>query len=342
MSGYIQYDPNQVVTNKDGIPIYGMDLELEAKKMAKYDKEKENDVRFWIEAVTGESFSSDDFQDSLKSGVLLCKLANIVKPGSVPKINSSKLPFMQMENIGYFLKAAEKIGLKSHDAFQTVDLYEGKNIPQVIQTLFIYGSLAQKVPGFNGPQLGIKIADKQEIQFTDEQLRKSNAMVGLQYEGSTKHETGLNSGREIVKSKDTGLRGTTSQQSGGSIAHETGLHSSRDVVKTKDTGVRGVTTQQSGGSIAHETGMNSSREVVKTKDTGVRGITTQQSGGSIAYANQPSISNNIVKVQQSGGGQQQGSDDSTLDDLERLAELRDQGILTDEEFNQKKRQILGL
>ena len=31
-----------------------------------------------------------------------------------------------------------------------------------------------------------------------------------------------------------------------------------------------------------------------------------------------------------------------LDELERLAELRDQGILTDEEFDAKKKQLLGL
>jgi hypothetical protein len=31
-----------------------------------------------------------------------------------------------------------------------------------------------------------------------------------------------------------------------------------------------------------------------------------------------------------------------LDELERLADLRDRGILTDEEFQAKKRQVLGL
>jgi hypothetical protein len=282
MSTYTQYDPNAVVTNKDGIPIYGMDLELEAKKMAKYDREKENDVRYWIEAVTGESFKNDDFQDSLKDGVLLCKLANTIQPGSIPKVNSSKLPFMQMENVGYFLKAAENMGLKRHDSFQTVDLYEGKNLPQVIQSLNIFGSVAQKI-GWTGPQLGVKLADKQNIQFTDDQLRRGSNTVGLQYEGSFKHETGL----------------------------------------------------------------NSAREVVKVKDTGIRGATTQQMGGSIAYDTNKSISNNIVKVVPSNhtpgsGLRQGGQEDSTLDDLERLAELRDQGILTEEEFQEKKNAILGL
>jgi hypothetical protein len=36
-----------------------------------------------------------------------------------------------MENIGNFLEAAEKYGCPKLDLFQTVDLYEGQNIPQV-------------------------------------------------------------------------------------------------------------------------------------------------------------------------------------------------------------------
>jgi len=34
--------------------------------------------------------------------------------------------------------------------------------------------------------------------------------------------------------------------------------------------------------------------------------------------------------------------ESYLDELERLADLRDRGILSDEEFEAKKRQLLGL
>ncbi|KAL0479213.1 hypothetical protein AKO1_008036 [Acrasis kona] len=286
MSSYIQYDPNQVVTNKDGIPIYGMDLELEAKKMAKYDKEKENDVRYWIEAVTGEQFKSEDFQESLMDGVLLCKLVNTIKPGSIPKINNSKLPFMKMENIGYFLKAGAAMGLKPHDSFQTVDLYEGKNIPQVIQSLFNFGGVVQKLPGYDGPLLGVKFADKSNIQFTEDQLRRSSNTVGLQYEGSYKHETGLNASREVVKTKDSGIRGATTQQMSGSIAYEQGKSIHNNIVKN----VSSPTRATSGSSFVN------------------------------------------TDAQQ----------DSTLDDLERLAELRDAGILTEEEFETKKQQILGL
>ncbi len=36
------------------------------------------------------------------------------------------------------------------------------------------------------------------------------------------------------------------------------------------------------------------------------------------------------------------SDSSYLDELEKLAQLRDQGVITDEEFETKKKQLLGL
>jgi hypothetical protein len=37
-----------------------------------------------------------------------------------------------------------------------------------------------------------------------------------------------------------------------------------------------------------------------------------------------------------------GADDNSIEQLKQLAELKDQGILTQEEFDAKKKQILGL
>ena len=37
----------------------------------------------------------------------------------------------QMENIGNFLSACERYGCNKQDIFQTVDLYEAENMPQV-------------------------------------------------------------------------------------------------------------------------------------------------------------------------------------------------------------------
>ena len=87
--------------------------------------------------MTGEKLGPN-FAEALKSGIVLCKLANAVKPGSVRKINNGRMPFMLMENIGFFLDAVTASGIVTADKFQTVDLYEAKNMVQVIRCIHAY------------------------------------------------------------------------------------------------------------------------------------------------------------------------------------------------------------
>ena len=67
------------------------------------------------------------------------RLINTLSPGSVKKINENKMAFKMMENISNFLSALEKYGVSRHDLFQTVDLYEGQNMVQVVNTLHALG-----------------------------------------------------------------------------------------------------------------------------------------------------------------------------------------------------------
>ena len=64
----------------------------------------EEEAKRWIEAVTGQAWGPTSFAERLKDGVLLCQLINTLQPGSVKKVNSMRMPFMQMENISSFLK----------------------------------------------------------------------------------------------------------------------------------------------------------------------------------------------------------------------------------------------
>jgi len=41
------------------------------------------------------------------------------------------MAFKMMENIGKFLEFCDTLGVPKTDLFQTVDLYENQNIPQV-------------------------------------------------------------------------------------------------------------------------------------------------------------------------------------------------------------------
>ncbi|KAF9205755.1 hypothetical protein BGZ49_003556 [Haplosporangium sp. Z 27] len=62
---------------------------------------------------------------------------------------------MPMENISNFLNAARQLGVQSSDLFQTVDLYEGKDMTQVVSTILtlerVVGGVARMVNKRPGP-----------------------------------------------------------------------------------------------------------------------------------------------------------------------------------------------
>jgi len=85
--------------------------------------------------------------------VILCNLVNTLRPGLIKKINTGKMPFLQMENINAFLTAIEAMGIAKIDSFMTVgtgtsksrklfdadfplpDLYEAKNLVPVVDCI---------------------------------------------------------------------------------------------------------------------------------------------------------------------------------------------------------------
>lgn len=102
------------------------------------------------------------YEDYLRDGQVLCEVMNKIKPGSIPKVNSSGGDFKMMENINKYAKfyfgiflprasicnvisvrrfqaALKAYGVNDVDVFQTVDLWEKKDIGQVTTTLFALG-----------------------------------------------------------------------------------------------------------------------------------------------------------------------------------------------------------
>ncbi|XP_003389350.2 PREDICTED: rac guanine nucleotide exchange factor B-like [Amphimedon queenslandica] len=163
---------------------FGMTAELNEKKAAKFDSTRAQEALDWIEEIIGEPTESDGtspegFAAGLKSGDKLCNLINIIKPGSVKKINTSKMAFKQMENIGNFLTGCEGIGMIKTDLFQTVDLYEAQNVPLVVDTIH---ALGRKVQTFRDdlPILGPKESEANKREFTKEQLEAGKNIIGLQ------------------------------------------------------------------------------------------------------------------------------------------------------------------
>ena len=107
--------------------------EINQRKASKLENlaDEQAAAQSWIEAVTGKPFPEGDFAAALRDGTLLCELVNAIKPGTVKKINSSRLAFKQMENISHFIHFAKEIGVPAYDCFDTVDLYQENDMAKV-------------------------------------------------------------------------------------------------------------------------------------------------------------------------------------------------------------------
>ncbi|KAK9535619.1 hypothetical protein VZT92_007991 [Zoarces viviparus] len=160
-------------------PAFGLSAEVKSKLAGKYDHQKEEELRLWIEDVTGKRIG-DGFMESLKDGVLLCELINVLHPGSVRKVSSSTQNWHQLENIGNFVRAITVYGLRPDDIFEANDLFENVNHTQVQSTLIALAGMA-KSKGFHSKyDLGVKYAEKQERRFAPEKLKEGRNIIGLQ------------------------------------------------------------------------------------------------------------------------------------------------------------------
>ncbi|ERE75223.1 transgelin-like protein [Cricetulus griseus] len=189
-------------------PSYGMSREVQSKIEKKYDEELEERLVEWIVMQLGPDVGRPDrgrlgFQVWLKNGVILSKLVNSLypegsKPVKVPE-NPPSMVFKQMEQVAQFLKAAEDYGVTKTDMFQTVDLFEGKDMAAVQRTLMALGSLAVTkndghyrgdpnwfmkyvaigplIPSFG---LSVRKAQEHKREFTESQLQEGKHVIGLQ------------------------------------------------------------------------------------------------------------------------------------------------------------------
>ncbi|OXB62384.1 hypothetical protein ASZ78_009450 [Callipepla squamata] len=188
-------------------PSYGMSRDVQSKIEKKYDDELEDRLVEWIVAQCGSSVGRPDrgrlgFQVWLKNGIVLSQLVNSLYPDPKPvKIPDSPptMVFKQMEQIAQFLKAAEDYGVVKTDMFQTVDLFEAKDMAAVQRTLVALGSLAvTKNDGhYHGdPNWFMKKAQEHKREFSESQLKEGKNIIGLQM-GTNKgaSQAGMSYGR---------------------------------------------------------------------------------------------------------------------------------------------------
>ncbi|KAJ3006599.1 hypothetical protein HKX48_009576, partial [Thoreauomyces humboldtii] len=136
------------------------------KKRAEQHSNNQQAAIGFLESTLERKLPDENLHIALKNGIILCEYANIyrttvpvsdihsmlsrlinkLRPGSIPIISTRQAPFMQMENINRFLTASKDLGLKGHELFQTVDLYEGKEMQQVIITILTIARVVAGAP----------------------------------------------------------------------------------------------------------------------------------------------------------------------------------------------------
>jgi len=195
-----------------------MSADIAKKIAASFDPVKATEVFQWMKALLefggveiGKKLPSEikemeDVRKALIDGVVMCEVMNVMYPGSIKKINKGKMAFMQMENISNFVKAAtsDTVGCKKADLFTTPDLYEGGNIPQVVNGLCAAARKSHKCGVSDIPTYGPSEAEENKREFTEEQLKAGEHIIGLQSgtnKGASQAGMSFGAGRQIVEQK---------------------------------------------------------------------------------------------------------------------------------------------
>ena len=142
------------------------------------------EVSQWISEILGSPLPEGDLKDVLKNGFILCQLINKIlsnTPSAIKEPSKSNLGFFQMENIEYFILKARECGVPNSENFQTIDLYEGKNIKQVLTCIYSLSRNLYKKGRTDIRVIGPKLVEKVPITFSKEQLQDAERAVSGQY-----------------------------------------------------------------------------------------------------------------------------------------------------------------
>uniref|UniRef100_A0A0K0FSJ3 Calponin-homology (CH) domain-containing protein n=1 Tax=Strongyloides venezuelensis TaxID=75913 RepID=A0A0K0FSJ3_STRVS len=135
---------------------HGLAAAVLDKQAAKFNEIEGKNLLDWIKDITKEDVetecTAESFKELLKDGQLLCKLINAIKPGTIKKIMKPISNFNCLENINQFCNAARTLGVKDEETFQSVDLYDGRDLFSVCVSLQSLGRQVEKQFGLPAPK----------------------------------------------------------------------------------------------------------------------------------------------------------------------------------------------
>ncbi|ORX84099.1 hypothetical protein BCR32DRAFT_218164 [Anaeromyces robustus] len=143
-------------------------MDIERKKIQAYEYLCHvEEAKEWIERCIDEKINSKEFEEQLRRGIVLAKLAKIIQPGVVKKIfDAEKLQYRHSDNINYLFTVMRNINFPEIFIFELTDLYDKKNIPKVIYCLHALSHFLQ-VTGFLHPAVKDLVG---KLEFSEEQL----------------------------------------------------------------------------------------------------------------------------------------------------------------------------
>ena len=122
----------------------------------------------WLQELSGmqvTASSEAELQQNLKNGVVLCRAA--VRMGaSIPAISTTEKMFDQIDNIGKFLEFVKSTGVADRDLFVTTDLFDNKDMRQVMIGLSSLGRALHKFPGYSGPTVSRAAVNRRSSTFS--------------------------------------------------------------------------------------------------------------------------------------------------------------------------------
>ncbi|CAI4778350.1 BCN_G0052220.mRNA.1.CDS.1 [Saccharomyces cerevisiae] len=146
--------------------VTSLDEDLRQLRESKFSPEAIQNIKIWVyKSVLKEIAPPGDLLECLKDGTVLCKLANILYEADTGEANhiswkSSKMSFVQMDQISQFLSFSRKYGVPEDELFQTIDLFEKKDPAIVFQTLKSLSRYANKKHPDRFPVLGPQLSTK--------------------------------------------------------------------------------------------------------------------------------------------------------------------------------------